>query len=127
MEHSRPGVTPQGPESVQSTVGDSRDVALAAGGDAEAFRRLYEAHVGRIHSLARRMIGADLAGEATQDVFVRTWQKLGTFRGEAAFGTWLYRIAINVLLSHRAQLANRRRREVADDTVLAMQADRPRS
>jgi RNA polymerase sigma-70 factor (ECF subfamily) len=88
---------------------------------------LYEAHVGRIHSLARRMIGPDLAAEATQDVFVRAWQKLGSFRGEAAFGTWLYRIALNLLLSQRAQLATRRRRELADDDLLAMLPDRPRS
>ncbi len=128
MEHSRPGVTPsQGPVSVQPSAGDSGDVALAVGGDANAFRRVYEAHVGRIHSLARRMIGPDLAAEATQDVFVRAWQKLGTFRGEAAFGTWLYRIALNLLLSQRAQLAIRRKREVADDDWLAMQPDRPRS
>ena len=128
MEHSRPGVTPsKSPESVQPATGDSGDVALAVGGDANAFRRLYEAHVGRIHSLARRMIGPDVAAEATQDVFVRAWQKLGSFRGEAAFGTWLYRIALNLLLSRRAQLATQRRREVADDELLALQPDRPRS
>jgi len=128
MEHSRPGVTPsQGPASVQPTTGDSGDVALAVGGDAVAFRRLYEAHVGRIHSLARRMIGSELAAEATQDVFVRAWQKLGSFRGEAAFGTWLYRIALNLLLSQRAQLATRRQRELADDDLLAILPDRPRS
>src|SRR5947207_15254883 len=54
MEHSRPGVTPsQGRESVEPRSGDVRDVALAAAGDTQAFRRLYEAHAGRIHSLAR--------------------------------------------------------------------------
>ena len=47
-------------------------------------------------------------------VFVRAWQKLGTFRGESAFGTWLYRLAINVMLARRAQLAIRRQRHVAD-------------
>jgi RNA polymerase sigma factor (sigma-70 family) len=128
MEHSRPGVTPsQGQESVPSRTGDARDVALAAAGDTQAFRRLYEAHAGRIHSLARRMIGPDLAAEATQDVFVRAWQKLSTFRGESAFGTWLYRLALNLMLSKRAQLALRRQREVSDDELLALQPDRPRS
>jgi RNA polymerase sigma-70 factor (ECF subfamily) len=128
MEHSRPGVTPsKSPESVQPATGDSGDVALAVGGDANAFRRLYEAHVGRIHSLARRMIGPDVAAEATQDVFVRAWQKLGSFRGDAAFGTWLYRVALNLLLSRRAQIATQRRRELADDDLLALQPDRPHS
>jgi RNA polymerase sigma-70 factor (ECF subfamily) len=128
MEHSRPGVTPSsGPESVQPAAGASGDVALAARGDAQAFRRLYEAHVGRIHSLARRMMGPDLAAEATQDVFVRAWQKLDSFRGDSAFGTWLYRLAINLMLSKRAKLATQRSREIADDELLALQADRPRS
>jgi RNA polymerase sigma factor (sigma-70 family) len=128
MEHSRPGVTPStGPESVPPVGGDSGDVALAARGDAQAFRRLYEAHVGRIHSLARRMVGPDLAAEATQDVFVRAWQKLDSFRGESAFGTWLFRLAINLILSKRGQLAKQRGREVADDELLALQPDRPRS
>src|SRR5206468_3004600 len=81
MEQSRPGVIPtQGPVADPSASGDSGDVALAVRGDAQAFRRLYEAHVGRIHSLACRMIGPDHAAEATQDVFVRVWRKLGSFR-----------------------------------------------
>lgn len=49
------------------------------------------------------MVGADQADEATQDVFVRAWEKLGTFRGEATFGTWLHRLAINSLLGRRAK------------------------
>jgi len=127
MEHSRPGVTPPSvPESARSRGGDARDVALAAAGDADAFRRLYEAQVGRIHSLARRMLGYDLADEATQDVFVRAWQKLGTFRGESAFGTWLFRLAVNLMLTRRAQLAVKRGREVVDDELLGLQPDRSR-
>lgn len=86
------------------------DVALAASGDAHAFERLYRAHVARVNGLARRMIGAEHADELTQDVFVRAWQKLGTFRGESAFGTWLHRLAINVLLARRGQLGTARAR-----------------
>jgi len=128
MEHSRPGVTPTSvPESARSPGGDAGDVALAAAGDAAAFRRLYEAHVGRVHSLARRMVGCDHADEATQDAFVRAWRKLGSFRGESAFGTWLFRLAVNVMLTRRAQLATRRGREVVDDELLAQQPDRVRS
>jgi len=126
MEHSRPGVTPL-PESARSPRGDADDVARAAAGDAVAFRRLYEAQVGRIHSLARRMVGFDLADEATQDVFVRAWQKLGSFRGESAFGTWLFRLAVNLMLTRRAQLATRRGREVLDEELLERLPDRARS
>lgn len=73
----------------------------------EAFQRLYHGHVARVHGLARRMAGLEEADELTQDVFVRAWQKLGTFRGEAQFGTWLHRVAVNVLLEHR-KVRNRR-------------------
>jgi RNA polymerase sigma-70 factor (ECF subfamily) len=89
---------------------EAADCALAASGDALAFQRLYEAHVARIHSLARRMIGDDLADEVTQDVFVRAWEKLGTFRGASAFGTWLYRLAINLILGRRAVVGRDRER-----------------
>lgn len=95
-------------------------MALAAAGDARAFERLYRAHVPRIHSLARRMAGSDAADELTQDVFVRAWHKLHTFRGESSFGTWLYRLGVNVILGHRgAQGAARQRfAEVEDEATL---------
>src|SRR6058998_2431958 len=99
--------------------GDSRagmdpDVALAAGGDSSAFERLYRTHVTRIHSLTRRMLGSHVADEVTQDIFVRTWQKLGQFRGESAFSTWLHRLAVNVVLERRRTFAIQRER-IADD------------
>ena len=89
---------------------DFVDATLAASGDAHAYERLYRNHVARIHSLARRMISPDAADEVTQDVFVRAWEKLGTFRGEAAFGTWLHRLAINVILGRRQSLGIQRSR-----------------
>jgi RNA polymerase sigma-70 factor (ECF subfamily) len=94
------------------------DVALAAGGDQPAFERLYRAHVARIHSLARRMLGPGEADEVTQDVFVRTWQKLGTFRGDAAFSTWLHRLAVNVMIERRRSWAILRERMSDDPTAL---------
>lgn len=103
----------------QKANADMVEAALAAAGDAHAFERLYRAHSGRIHSLVRRMLGDDEADEITQDVFVRAWQKLGTFRGEAAFGTWLHRLAVNVVLARRSELAKRRQRYHHDDVPLA--------
>src|SRR5512140_3182268 len=83
------------------------DVTLACQGDAEAFERLYRTHVGAIRGLARRMAGDAAADELTQDAFVRAWEKLHTFRGEAQFGTWLYRLAINVIVERRRWSASR--------------------
>ena len=90
------------------------DVVLAASGDTAAFERVYSAHVPRVHGLARRMAGPEAADELTQDVFVRVWQKLGTFRGESSFGTWLHRLAVNVIVERFRTLGVKRDRFVAD-------------
>ena len=103
---------------------DRFDAALAAKGDAVAFERLYRRHAARIHSLCRRMLNPELADDVTQDVFVRAWQKLHLFRGEAAFGTWLHRLAINVVLAKRTEAAKLRTRFVEDEVVMERAAAR---
>jgi len=102
----------------QARSGINEDVALAAMGDASAFERVYQAHVGRIHSLTRRMLGSHEADEVTQDIFVRTWQKLGQFRGDSAFSTWLHRLAVNVVIERRRSFAIQRERMSDDPTAL---------
>ena len=114
-----------GTPEVAPVATDLQDAALAAAGDTHAFERLYRAHVARIHGLVRRMLGSDEATEVTQDVFVRAWQKIGTFRGEAAFGTWLHRVAVNVALTRRAELGTRRSRFIAEEQVLECLPARP--
>jgi RNA polymerase sigma-70 factor (ECF subfamily) len=94
------------------------DVALAAAGDASAFERLYRTHVARIHSLTRRMLGSHDADEVTQDIFVRTWQKLGQFRGDSQFSTWLHRLAVNVVIERRRSFAIQRERMTDDPLAL---------
>ena len=94
------------------------DVALAAGGDQSAFERLYRTHVARIHSLTRRMLSTQEADEVTQDIFVRTWQKLSQFRGDSAFSTWLHRLAVNVVIERRRSFAIQRERMSDDPTAL---------
>jgi RNA polymerase sigma-70 factor (ECF subfamily) len=94
------------------------DVALAARGDSSAFERLYRAHVSKIHNLTRRMIGSHEADEVTQDIFVRTWQKLGQFRGDSAFTTWLHRLAVNVVIERRRTYAIHRERMSDDPAAL---------
>jgi RNA polymerase sigma-70 factor (ECF subfamily) len=109
------------PETVKDATppeAETEDVKRAQKGDRRAFERLYRRHVPRVHGLARRMISYEEADEVTQDVFVRVWEKLGTFRGESAFGTWLHRLAINVMLSRRQWHGQRRDRFIPDDAVL---------
>jgi len=79
---------------------DADDVRAAAGGDRAAFQRLYRQHVGRVYGAVYRLAGYDhaRAEDLTQEAFVRAWQKLDSFRGQSAFGTWLYRLAVNVAL-----------------------------
>jgi RNA polymerase sigma-70 factor (ECF subfamily) len=90
------------------------DVALAAQGDTVAFERVYHSHLGRVHNLARRMAGPEAADEVAQDVFVRVWQKLHTFRGESSFATWLHRLAVNVIVERFRTLGTARDRFLAD-------------
>ena len=86
--HSPPG----------AALGDA--VRRAQHGDVDAFEVIYRAQMPAIIALARRMLGSDdiAVREAVQDVFVRAWERLPSFRGDSALGTWLHRLAINVLL-----------------------------
>lgn len=97
---------------------EATDVRQAAGGDHDAFARLYHAHVGRVHALALRMTGPSVAEDLTQEVFIRAWEKLATFRGEARFGTWLHRLAVNHILSRRETWARRESRRVTAEGIL---------
>lgn len=119
--------TPTTPTS-EPTSHENAEAARAAAGDVDAFERLYRRHIARIHSLCRRMIDDDEADDTAQEVFVRAWRKLGKFRGESAFGTWLYRLAVNVILARRATLGRHRQRfESADPTMLEFTGRRERA
>jgi len=90
---------------------DAIDVEFAVNGDTVAFERLYRRHVARINSLARWLLSRDDVDDVLQDVFVRVWEKLDTFRGDAAFGTWLHRLATNVILRQRQKRRSEEGRE----------------
>ena len=108
-------MTVEAPEAEPARVAEVAEVALAAAGDRWAFERLYRQHVDRVFSLCARMTGDRVvAEELTQDVFVRAWQRLGSFRGESAFGTWLYRLAVNVVLNARKSAGRERARFATD-------------
>ncbi len=88
---------------------ERRLVREAQDGDLLAFERLYRDNERKVFALCLRMsCDAALAEELTQEVFVRAWRKLSTFRGESAFSSWLYPMAVNVALTERR---SRRRRE----------------
>ena len=95
--------------------GPDADAAAAAAGDRTAFERLYRRHVDRVFTLCVRMAGdRTRAEELTQDVFVRAWEKLHLFRGDSSFGTWIHRLAVNVVLNARKS-EGRRWSRVEDD------------
>ncbi|MBK8099332.1 MAG: RNA polymerase sigma factor [Planctomycetes bacterium] len=73
---------------------DLQLATMALHGDVTAFERLYRRHGAMVHALARRLCGSVTADDLTQDVFVRAWQKLATFRGEAPFRAWLRTLAV---------------------------------
>jgi RNA polymerase sigma-70 factor (ECF subfamily) len=92
----------ENPPAVQGTAVADLTVRRAQEGDAAAFEQLYRDNAGRIYALCLRMSGDSAkAQELTQDVFVRAWEKLGTFQGGSAFSTWLHRLAVNVVLGDR--------------------------
>jgi RNA polymerase sigma-70 factor (ECF subfamily) len=80
------------------------DYALAqraAEGDMSAFEQLYERHNRRVYSLALRMTGnVSEAEDLAQEVFIQLFRKIGSFRGESAFTTWLHRLTVNQVLMH---------------------------
>lgn len=97
---------------------EQADVRRAVEGDHAAFERLYREQVGRIHALCIRMAGDDVAEDLTQEIFIRAWRKLDTFKGDARFGTWLHRLAINHILSRRETIRRRQSHRVGGEGIL---------
>ena len=88
-----------------STIGEEKSATLdcirrAQAGDVDAFEVLYRENSGRVYALCMRLRGGDRsdATELMQDVFVKAWRRLATFRGECAFSSWLHRLAVNTML-----------------------------
>lgn len=105
-----------------STTGEDKAATLecirrAQAGDVAAFETLYREHSPRIFALCIRLKGGDRreATELMQDVFVRVWRRLSTFRGDSAFSSWLHRLAVNTMLEN----ARSEKRRVA--RVLSME------
>lgn len=91
-------------------------VARCQAGDVDAFAEVYALHSARVFSLAVRMSGSPQTGEdLLQEIFLQAYRRIGTFKGDAALGTWLYRLALNHCLDFvRSRQA---RMDKATDTI----------
>lgn len=97
---------------------NDRDLAArCVAGDADAFKQVYDAHATRLYNLAYRMVGAPAEAEdLLQDIFLHAFGKLSSYKGEAALGTWLYRLATNLCLDRvRSRQGKMERATVALD------------
>jgi len=116
---------PRAPCAMETSDGGA--VRRAVAGEPDAFEAVYRAHVGRVFALCLRMAGDRRdAEELTQDVFVRAWERLPSFRGDSTLGTWLHRLAVNVVLERTRSDVRRTRRVEATDDVAALASPAPR-
>jgi RNA polymerase sigma-70 factor (ECF subfamily) len=99
-----------------------RLVRQAQAGDLVAFERLYRDNERKVFGLCFRLSSDPaLAEELTQEVFVRAWRKLSSFRGESAFSSWLYPLTVNVALSERRSRRRRDARIIATEDPASLE------
>src|ERR1041384_2824303 len=98
---------------------DTDLVRGAAAGDVRAFEALYRRHARRVHGVIWRLVGGveARAEELVQDAFVKAWQALAGFRQDAAFGTWMHRLAVNTALMDLRSRAGAEALETDDATL----------
>ncbi len=101
-------------QDTATPIDDSLLVKRAQAGDMDAFETLYNQHIGRVYALCLRMCReGGRAEELAQEAFVRAWEKLGSFRGESQFSTWLHRLTVNVIFGAMRKQGRRSERETA--------------
>lgn len=105
-------------------ISEAEAIERAKSGDSDAFRVLYDLHKRRVYSLCLRMTANTAQAEdLTQEAFLQLFRKIGTFRGESAFSTWLHRMAVNVVLM---QLRKKNLPVVSLEETLEGEEDAPR-
>src|SRR5437016_6174359 len=100
LAHNRPS-DPNASNAVEprKALSEAEAIRLAQAGDAVAFEFLYHLHGRRVYALCLRMLGNPSdAEDLMQEAFLQLFRKIGTFRGESAFSTWLHRMTVNVVL-----------------------------
>ena len=76
-------------------------ISKAKKGDKQAFRSLYDEHIGRVYALCYRLTGEKgMAEDASQEVFIQLWKKLDNFDGQSQFSTWLHSVTANITISY---------------------------
>ena len=100
-----------------SSAPDQALAIRASRGDVEAFGLLVQEHSGLVYRVALRILGAQDAQDASQEVWIRVWRNIKNFRGDSAFSTWLYRITINTCLSVRRKESRRTEREYGGEAM----------
>ena len=100
-----------------SSAPDQAFAIRASRGDVEAFRLLVQEHSGLVYRVALRILGVEDAQDASQEVWIRVWRNIESFRGDSAFSTWLYRITVNTCLSVRRKESRRGEREYSGDEM----------
>lgn len=108
---------------------DSGLVRQAANGNMQAFQQLFERHHRRVYGLVWRLAGdSDTAHDLTQEVFIKLWDALGSFRGESKFSTWLHTVATRVAISEmRKQKRWRQDIMLTDDSNYAANLEQQES
>jgi RNA polymerase sigma-70 factor, ECF subfamily len=127
MFKQRPGPSVPSKETDVRTA-DADLVERCRAGDVEAFEALYRDQAPRIFALTRRMGGSPEDGEdLLQEIFLQAYRKLDSFKGDAAIGTWLYRLALNHCLDHvRGRRAKMDRMTDTLDADAAIEPQGPR-
>jgi RNA polymerase sigma-70 factor, ECF subfamily len=97
-------------------------ISRASRGDVDAFSKLVGTHSALVRGVTLRMLGGQEAQDASQEVWVRVWANMQSFRGESAFSTWLYRVTVNTCLSFRRKESRRRAREVDEELAHLFEA-----
>lgn len=108
-------VRPRALAPATAATDDATLIAACRRGEQRAMEALYHQYKRRVFGLVHRIVGVADAEEVAQDVFVRVYRGLGSFRGDSALGTWIYRLAVNAALSHVARRG--RRSEVGDEEL----------
>jgi RNA polymerase sigma-70 factor (ECF subfamily) len=126
LESSNSTMSPPAPRARDENPGadERRWIELARGGDESAFAALVTRHQDRVCALVRRILrSAPDAEEAAQDAFVRAWKALPHFRGDAAFSTWLHRIAVRSAFDRLDRMRTQKRREADLDAARAVASE----